>query len=86
MDINFWETMPPRGEVLDCLESGLQFLRGEAVETVEAARKLAIRVLANIIIEHLDISGYAIARKPAGQEPPATQDEHYGMAAAVLAD
>lgn len=60
-----WDAMPERGDIVECLESGLQFLRGE---TTLAAQKLAIRVLANIIIEHLDISGYDIKHRPTLQK------------------
>ncbi len=65
MGMSDWEAMPERGEIVECLESGLQFLRGE---TTLAAQKLAIRVLANIIIEHLDISGYDIRYRPTLQK------------------
>lgn len=49
-----------RAEVLECLIDGLQFLRGE---TPVAAQRLAKRVLANIIIEHLEASGFTVHRK-----------------------
>jgi hypothetical protein len=51
---------PTRNEILTCLVSGMGFLHGE---TCPEAQKLAIRVLANIIIEHLDVCGFEIMRK-----------------------
>jgi hypothetical protein len=56
-----------RPEVLECLVDGLHFLRSD---TSAPAQKLAKRVLANIIIEHLDISGYGIHRKTLEEEIP----------------
>lgn len=60
---------PIRSEVLECLVEGLQFLHNDAPLP---AQKLAKRVLANIIIEHLDISGYGIYRKLRLQRPEQT--------------
>jgi hypothetical protein len=55
-----------RNEVLNCLVTGLGFLRGE---TSEDAQRLGRRVLANIIIEHLEISGFAIQRQTMAETP-----------------
>ncbi len=54
-----------RADVLKCLVDGLKFLKTDADVP---AQKLANRILANIIIEHLDISGFTIQRKDLDQE------------------
>jgi len=59
--VGFSGPVPARQEVLECLVAGMGFLHSD---TPPAAQRLAIRVLANIIIEHLDISGFEITRKP----------------------
>jgi len=58
-----FQERPTRNEILACLVSGLGFLHGD---TSPEAQRLAIRVLANIVIEHLDVCGFEIVRKPGG--------------------
>jgi hypothetical protein len=67
-----------RSEVLECLVDGLQFLKSDAELP---AQKLANRILANIIIEHLDISGFSIRRKTSHTEVISGEDKYYSMSA-----
>lgn len=67
-----------RSEVLECLVNGLQFLKSDAEVP---AQKLANRILANIIIEHLDISGFSIRRKASQAELISGEDKYYSMSA-----
>jgi len=57
--------IPPRADLIMCLTAGLHFLRGE---TPEQAQRLARRLLANIIIEHLHVAGYTIIRRPPSKD------------------
>jgi hypothetical protein len=72
------EVYPQRTEVLECLLDGLQFLKSDAAIP---AQQLAKRILANIIIEHLDMSGYGIFRKASRQDANAEHIERYSMPA-----
>ena len=70
------EVLSTRSEVLECLVDGLQFLKSDAAGP---AQQLAKRILANIIIEHLDISGFSIHRKTSLQDTISKQDAIYSM-------
>lgn len=72
------ETSSIRSEVLECLVDGLQFLKSDAAAP---AQKLAKRILANIIIEHLDISGFSIHRKVLHEEKMSRREEIYSASA-----
>ena len=67
-----------RPEVLECLVDGLQFLKSDAALP---AQKLANRILANIIIEHLELSGFGIHRKAPHQEVSPEQERSYSISA-----
>ncbi len=68
-----------RAEVLECLVDGLKFLKSDASIP---AQKLANRLLANIIIEHLDISGFGIHRKASSEEMLSELKHGYSAVAA----
>jgi len=70
------EMLSLRSEVLECLVSGLKFLKSDAEAP---AQKLAQRILANIIIEHLDISGFGIHRKPSYSETVPREGNVYSL-------
>jgi hypothetical protein len=70
------EMLSIRSEVLECLVAGLQFLKSDAEAP---AQKLAQRILANIIIEHLDISGFSIHRKPLHSETIPREGNVYSL-------
>ena len=72
------ETHRLRGEVLECLVEGLHFLKSDVAVP---AQKLANRILANIIIEHLDMSGFGIHRKMLNEEAIAAADKYFQMTA-----
>lgn len=64
------ENSSVRAEVLECLVDGLQFLKNDAALATHPAQQLATRLLANIIIEQLDIGGFTIQRKRHPQPDP----------------
>lgn len=59
--VNGDRSKPTREELLACLIPALKFL---PVRETPSGPKIGIEALADIIIEHLADSGYAIHRKP----------------------
>jgi hypothetical protein len=75
------ELLSIRSEILECLVDGLQFLKSDAEIP---AQRLANRILANIIIEHLDISGFAIHRKLSRRDGIAGEGGRHSAASNVV--
>jgi hypothetical protein len=50
-----------RDEILQSLEYAMRFRNGKATN---AARDVAVSALASMVLEHLELSGYVIKKKP----------------------
>lgn len=50
-----------RDEVLQSMEYAMRFRHGKATN---AARDVAVSALASMVLEHLELSGYVIKKKP----------------------